>query len=209
MKNEMTRDSQIYSKVPEVTLGFWIIKILATTLGETGGDSVTMTWLKADVMANSGYLIGSAIFLSALIVLVLIQIAARKFHPFLYWATIVASTTFGTTLADFATRSLGIGYTGGSLLLFGCLMLVLALWHGSEGTISVNTVSTPLVEAFYWTAITFSQTLGTALGDWIADTGHLGYEAAHWCSLRDWQSLPLCTTGRMCLACCCSGQRSS
>ena len=176
MKNEMTRDSQIYSKVPEVTLGFWIIKILATTLGETGGDSVTMTWLKADVMANSGYLIGSAIFLSALIVLVLIQIATRKFHPFLYWATIVASTTFGTTLADFATRSLGIGYTGGSLLLFGCLMLVLALWHGSEGTISVNTVSTPRVEAFYWTAITFSQTLGTALGDWIADTGGLGYE---------------------------------
>jgi len=176
VKNEMTRDSQIYSKVPEVTLGFWIIKILATTLGETGGDSVTMTWLKADVMANSGYLIGSAIFLSALIVLVLIQIAARKFHPFLYWATIVASTTFGTTLADFATRSLGIGYTGGSLLLFGCLMLVLALWHGSEGTISVNTVSTPRVEAFYWTAITFSQTLGTALGDWIADTGGLGYE---------------------------------
>jgi len=176
VKNEMTRDSQIYSKVPEVTLGFWIIKILATTLGETGGDSVTMTWLKADVMANSGYLIGSAIFLSALIVLVLIQIAARKFHPFLYWATIVASTTFGTTLADFATRSLGIGYTGGSLLLFGCLMLVLALWYGSEGTISVNTVSTPRVEAFYWTAITFSQTLGTALGDWIADTGGLGYE---------------------------------
>src|SRR4029078_3180571 len=173
----MTRGSQIYSKVPEVTLGFWIIKILATTLGETGGDSVTMTWLKADVMATSGYLIGSAIFLSALIVLVLIQIAARKFHPFLYWATIVASTTFGTTLADFATRSLGIGYTGGSLLLVGGLMVVLALWHGSEGTISVNTVSTPRVEAFYWTAITLSQTLGTALGDWIAATGGLGYEA--------------------------------
>jgi uncharacterized membrane-anchored protein len=164
------------SKVPEVTLGFWIIKILATTLGETGGDTVTMTWLKADVMVNSGYLIGSAIFLSALIVLVVIQIAAKKFHPFLYWATIVASTTFGTTLADFATRSLGIGYTGGSLLLFGCLMLVLALWYWSEGTISVNIVSTRRVEAFYWTAITFSQTLGTALGDWIADTGGLGYE---------------------------------
>ena len=108
--------------------------------------------------------------------LVVIQIAAKKFHPFLYWATIVASTTFGTTLADFATRSLGIGYTGGSLLLFGCLMLVLALWYWSEGTISVNTVSTLRVEAFYWTAITFSQTLGTALGDWIADTGGLGYE---------------------------------
>jgi uncharacterized membrane-anchored protein len=170
------RSEHYASKVPEVTLGFWIIKILATTLGETGGDSVTMTWLKADVMVNSGYLIGSAIFLSALVVLVVIQIAAKKFHPFLYWATIVASTTFGTTLADFATRSLGIGYTGGSLLLFGCLMLVLALWYWSEGTISVNTVSTPRVEAFYWTAITFSQTLGTALGDWIADTGGLGYE---------------------------------
>jgi uncharacterized membrane-anchored protein len=163
------------SKVPEVTLGFWIIKILATTLGETGGDSVTMTWLKADVIANSGYLVGSGIFLSTLIVLVGTQIAAKKFHPFLYWATIVASTTFGTTLAG-ATRSLGIGYAGGSLLLFGCLMLVLALWYWSEGTISVNTVSTPRVEAFYWTAITFSQTLGTALGDWVADTGRLGYE---------------------------------
>ena len=164
------------NKVPEVTLGFWIIKILATTLGETGGDTVTMTWLKADVMVNAGYLVGSAIFLSVLIVLVIAQIVAHKFHPFLYWATIVASTTFGTTMADFATRSLGIGYTGGSLLLFTCLMVVLALWYRSEGTISVNTVSTPRVEAFYWAAITFSQTLGTALGDWIADTGGLGYE---------------------------------
>ena len=172
----MKRDSKTYSKVPEVTLGFWIIKILATTLGETGGDTVTMTWLKADVVVNAGYLIGSAIFLSVLIALVITQIAAKKFHPFVYWATIVASTTFGTTMADFATRSLGIGYTGGSLLLFACLMLVLALWYWSEGTISVNTVSTPRVESFYWAAITFSQTLGTALGDWIADTGGLGYE---------------------------------
>ena len=172
----MTGGSHGYSKVPEVTLGFWIIKILATTLGETGGDTVTMSWLKADVTVNSGYLVGSVIFLSALVVLVVTQIAAKKFHPFLYWATIVASTTFGTTLADFATRSLGVGYTGGSLLLFGCLMLVLALWYWSEGTISVNTVSTPRVEAYYWAAITFSQTLGTALGDWIADTGDLGYE---------------------------------
>ena len=173
----MARDFEVQaSKVPEVTLGFWIIKILATTLGETAGDTVTMTWLKADVMVNSGYLVGSAIFLSALIVLVVIQIVAKKFHPFLYWATIVASTTFGTTMADFADRSLGIGYTGGSLLLFTCLMVVLALWYWSEGTISVNTVSTPRVEAFYWAAITFSQTLGTALGDWIADTGGLGYE---------------------------------
>src|SRR6185436_16089457 len=172
----MTRDSQIYSKVPEVTLGFWIIKILATTLGETGGDTVTMTWLKADVMANTGYLVGSAIFLSILVALVAWQIKAKEFHPVLYWSTIVASTTFGTTMADFADRSLGIGYTGGSLLLFGCLMAVLGLWYWSEGTISVNTVSTPRVEVFYWGAITFSQTLGTALGDWIADTGGLGYE---------------------------------
>jgi uncharacterized membrane-anchored protein len=163
------------TKVPEVTLGFWIIKIFATTLGETGGDSITMTWLKADVMVNAGYLVGSAIFLSVLIVLVVIQISAKKFHPFLYWSVIVASTTAGTTMADFATRSLGIGYTGGSLLLFACLMAVLGLWYWSEGSISVETVSTPRVEAFYWGAITFSQTLGTALGDWIADTGGLGY----------------------------------
>jgi uncharacterized membrane-anchored protein len=127
-------------------------------------------------MANSGYLVGSAIFLALLLVLVIAQIVARKFHPFLYWATIAASTTFGTTLADFADRSLGIGYTGGSLLLFTCLMVVLAIWYWSEGTISVNSVSTPRVEVFYWGAITFSQTLGTALGDWIADTGRLGYE---------------------------------
>ena len=170
-----SRVSEDYAnKVPEVTLGFWIIKILATTLGETLGDSVTMTWLKADVMVNSGYLVGSAIFLSALIVLVAVQISAKRFHPFLYWSVIVASTTAGTAVADFATRSLGIGYTGGSLILFACLMTVLASWYRSEGSISVDTVSTPRVEAFYWAAITFSQTLGTALGDWIADTG-LGY----------------------------------
>jgi uncharacterized membrane-anchored protein len=174
---DVTRDFEVQaSKVPEVTFGFWIIKILATTLGETGGDSVTMSWLKADVMVNTGYLVGSAIFLTLFIALVIAQIVARKFHPILYWATIVASTTFGTTMADFADRSLGIGYTGGALLLFSCLMAVLALWHWSEGTISVNTVSTPRVEAFYWAAITFSQTLGTALGDWIADTGGLGYQ---------------------------------
>jgi uncharacterized membrane-anchored protein len=157
------------TKVPEVTLTFWIIKIAATTLGETGGDSVTMT-------LNWGYLIGTAIFLSLLVGFVVWQIIAKKFHPFLYWATIVASTTFGTTMADFADRSLGIGYTGGSTLLFLCLMTVLGLWYWSERTISVNTVSTPKVEAFYWAAITFSQTLGTALGDWLADTGGLGYE---------------------------------
>src|SRR5690348_7765388 len=157
------------SKVPEVTLAFWIIKIAATTLGETGGDSVTMT-------LNWGYLDGTAIFVGLLIALVAAQILASRFHPFLYWATIVASTTFGTTMADFADRSLGIGYTGGSTLLFCCLMVVLGLWHWSEGTISVDTVSTPKVEAFYWAAITFSQTLGTALGDWTADSTGLGYE---------------------------------
>jgi uncharacterized membrane-anchored protein len=157
------------SKVPQVTLVFWIIKIAATTLGETGGDSVTMT-------LNWGYLIGTVLFLSLLAVLVIWQILADKFHPFLYWATIVASTTFGTTMADFADRSLGIGYTGGSALLFFCLMAVLGLWYWSQGTVSVDTVSTPKVEAFYWATITFSQTLGTALGDWLADTGGLGYE---------------------------------
>ncbi len=159
---------QACSKVPAVTLGFWIIKIAATTLGETGGDTITMT-------LNWGYLAGTALFLVILIALVAAQIAARKFHPVLYWATIVASTTFGTTMADFADRSLGIGYTGGSTLLLTCLILVLALWYAAEGTIAVDTVSTPKVEAFYWAAITFSQTLGTALGDWIADTGDLGY----------------------------------
>jgi len=157
------------SKVPAVTLLFWILKIAATTLGETGGDTVTMT-------LNWGYLAGTVLFLSVLIVLVTVQILAKTFHPLLYWATIIASTTFGTTMADFADRSLGIGYTGGSLLLFICLVTVLGLWYWSQGTISVNTVSTPKVEAFYWAAITFSQTLGTALGDWIADTGGLGYE---------------------------------
>jgi uncharacterized membrane-anchored protein len=160
---------QTLSKVPEVTLGFWIIKVAATTLGETGGDSVTMT-------LNWGYLTGTAIFLGLLISLVIAQILAKRFHPVLYWATIVASTTFGTTMADFADRSLGIGYTGGSALLLVCLVAVLGLWYWSQGTISVNTVSTPKVEAFYWAAITFSQTLGTALGDWMADTGGLGYE---------------------------------
>ncbi len=156
------------SKVPAVTLGFWIIKIAATTLGETGGDTVTMT-------LNWGYLAGTALFLGLLVALVGAQIRSTQFRPFLYWATIVASTTFGTTMADFADRSLGIGYAGGSSLLLTCLIAVLALWYWSEGTISVNTVTAPKAEAFYWAAVTFSQTLGTALGDWIADTG-LGYE---------------------------------
>jgi uncharacterized membrane-anchored protein len=164
-KNEKTG----VSKVPEVTLGFWIIKILATTLGETGGDTVTMT-------LNGGYLAGTALFGALLVVLVVAQIVAKRFHPVLYWATIVASTTFGTTMADFADRSLGIGYAGGAGLLLLCVVSVLGVWHWSQGTVSVNTVSSPKVEAFYWAAITFSQTLGTALGDWLADTGGLGYE---------------------------------
>ena len=156
------------SKVPEVTLVFWIIKIAATTLGETGGDTVTMT-------LDWGYLLGTALFLSLLVVFVVLQIAAKKFHPFLYWATIVASTTAGTTMADFADRSLGIGYAGGSSLLLACLMATLALWYWSQGSISVVSVNTAKVEIFYWIAITFSQTLGTALGDWTADDTGLGY----------------------------------
>ncbi|HEX3504936.1 MAG TPA: hypothetical protein VHU22_16225 [Xanthobacteraceae bacterium] len=157
------------SKVPEVTLGFWIIKILATTLGETGGDTVTMT-------LNWGYLAGTALFLSLLVILVIWQTAAKTFHPALYWATIIASTTAGTTMADFADRSLGIGYTGGSLVLLACVLATLGAWYWSQGSISVATVNTPKVEAFYWIAITFSQTLGTALGDWTADDTGLGYD---------------------------------
>jgi uncharacterized membrane-anchored protein len=165
----MTRAVEQYaSKVPEVTLIFWIIKIAATTLGETGGDSVTMT-------LNWGYLAGTAIFFAILVLLVIIQIKAEKFHPFIYWATIVASTTAGTTMADFADRSLGIGYAGGSALLFACLMAVLGAWYWALGSISVTTINTPKAEAFYWSAITFSQTLGTALGDWMADNTGLGY----------------------------------
>jgi uncharacterized membrane-anchored protein len=160
---------QALSKVPAVTLGFWVIKVFATTLGETGGDTVTMT-------LGWGYLAGVMLFGGVLAALVVAQIFAKRFYRILYWATIVASTTFGTTLADFADRSLGIGYTGGSLLLLCCLLATLGVWHWSEGTVSVNTVSTPKVEAFYWATITFSQTLGTALGDWLADTRGFGYE---------------------------------
>lgn len=162
---------ELLSKVPAVTLGFWIIKILATTLGETGGDTVSMSM-------NLGYLIGTAIFLAVLLVLVGFQIAAKRFHPFLYWATIIASTTAGTTMADYATRSMGIGYTGGSILLLGCVLASLAAWRVTLGSISVETVREPKAEIFYWVTITFSQTLGTALGDWTADTGGLGYAGA-------------------------------
>lgn len=165
------QERQILSKVPAVTLGFWIIKILATTLGETAGDTVTMTM-------KLGYLAGTVIFMTVLIVLVWGQITAKRFRPFLYWATIIASTTAGTALADFATRSLGIGYTGGSLLLLACVLASLAVWRWSTGSISSDTISTPRAEGFYWLTITFSQTLGTALGDWTADTGGLGYIGA-------------------------------
>jgi len=162
---------QALAKVPAVTLGFWIIKILATTLGETGGDTVTMTM-------NLGYLTGTFIFLSVLLVLVIVQVRAKKFHALLYWTTIVASTTAGTTMADFADRSLGIGYAGGSAVLLLCVFGVLWMWYRAEGSVSVNTVNTPRVEAFYWATITFSQTLGTALGDWMADDTGLGYTGA-------------------------------
>jgi len=164
------------TKVPAITLGFWIIKILATTLGETGGDTVTMTWLgETTPDANgSGYLIGTAIFGALLIGLVWAQIRASRFNRWLYWATIIASTTAGTTLADFATRSIGIGYPGGSLLLLACVLASLFIWYRALGTIDVNSVTGPREESYYWITITFSQTLGTALGDWIADSG-LGY----------------------------------
>lgn len=157
------------SKVPEVTLIFWIIKIFATTLGETGGDAVSMSM-------NLGYLVGTAIFAAIFFIAVLAQIKAKGFNPFLYWTTIIATTTVGTTLADYADRSLGIGYAGGSSLLFLLLMLSLFIWYRTLGSVSVDTVSSPKAEVFYWVTIMFSQTLGTALGDWTADTAGLGYE---------------------------------
>jgi uncharacterized membrane-anchored protein len=157
------------NKVPEVTLVFWVIKILATTLGETGGDSLSMS-------LNLGYAVSSFIFIGIFAVAVIAQISAKAFHPWLYWLVVIATTTAGTTMADFADRSLGIGYPGGASLLFLLLMLSLLVWYWSAGSISVNTVSTPKIETFYWVAILFSQTLGTALGDWMADTNGLGYQ---------------------------------
>jgi uncharacterized membrane-anchored protein len=157
------------SKVPAVTLGFWVIKIIATTLGETGGDAASMT-------LNWGYALSSALFIGIFVFAVAAQIAAKRFHPLLYWAVIIATTTAGTTMADFADRSLGIGYPGGSLILFVLLMASLGVWYWQAGSISVDTVASPRIEMFYWTAILFSQTLGTALGDWMADSNGLGYE---------------------------------
>lgn len=166
-----TSTEHALAKVPEVTLGFWLIKIAATTLGETGGDAVSMSM-------NLGYLVGTAIFAAIFLAAVVAQVKAKGFHPFLYWATIIATTTVGTTLADFADRSLGIGYAGGSSLLLALLLGSLFVWHRTLGSVSVSTVSSPKAEAFYWLTIMFSQTLGTALGDWTADTAGLGYTGA-------------------------------
>jgi uncharacterized membrane-anchored protein len=163
--NEFLRQS----KVPEVTLIFWLIKILATTLGETGGDAVSMSM-------GLGYALSSLIFIGAFAAAVAVQISVKTFRPLLYWFVVIATTTGGTTMADFADRSLGIGYPGGASLLFMLLMVSLAFWRWVEGTISVDTVTAPRAETFYWVSIMFSQTLGTALGDWMADTNGLGYE---------------------------------
>src|SRR5882757_4065093 len=162
-------NSDTIAKVPAVTLGFWIIKIIATTLGETGGDAVSMT-------LNWGYALSSALFIGIFVVAVAAQIAAKRFHPFLYWTVIVATTTAGTTMADFADRSLGIGYAGGAFILFALLMASLGVWYRSAGSVSIHSIASPKVEMFYWGTILFSQTLGTALGDWMADTTGLGYE---------------------------------
>ena len=168
MKETVLNNASTLSKVPELTLIFWIIKIVATTLGETGGDAVSMSM-------NLGYLAGTAIFAVIFFIAVFAQVKAKQFHPVLYWTTIIATTTVGTTLADFADRSLGIGYAGGASLLFILLMVSLAVWYKSLGSVSVETVNAPKEEIFYWVTIMFSQTLGTALGDWTADTAGLGY----------------------------------
>lgn len=164
----ITDSQQAPSKVPEITLVFWIIKILATTLGETGGDALSMSM-------GLGYLVSTLIFAAIFAVAVMIQIPAKKFHPVVYWATIIATTTVGTTLADFSDRSLGIGYAGGATILAALLLGSLLLWRRTLGSVAVETVSSPQSEMFYWVTIMFSQTLGTALGDWAADTADLGY----------------------------------
>ncbi len=169
MKNSNLKDG--LSKVPELTLLFWIIKIAATTLGETAGDAVSMSM-------DLGYLVGTAIFATVFLVAVVIQIKAARFHPVIYWTTIIATTTVGTTMADFADRSLGIGYAGGSSVLLALLIGSLFIWHRSLGSISVNSINNPKSELFYWITIMFSQTLGTALGDWTADSAGFGYSGS-------------------------------
>ena len=165
------RTQHALSKVPEITLVFWITKIFATTLGETGGDALSMSM-------NLGYLLSTGIFAAIFLAAVFVQIRAKQFHPVIYWTTIIATTTVGTTLADFADRSLGIGYAGGSALLLGLLFLALAIWYRTLGSVSISSVGSAKSEMFYWVTIMFSQTLGTALGDWTADTAGLGYEGA-------------------------------
>lgn len=165
---------QEFTKVAAVTFTFWVIKIAATTLGETGGDAVTMSM-------NLGYLTGTVIFALLFVIAAGAQIAARKFHPFLFWAVIIATTTVGTTLADLLDRSLGIGYAGGTSILIVLLLGTLALWHRALGSVSVSDIHSRKAEVFYWATILFSQTLGTALGDWMADAQGglgLGYEGA-------------------------------
>lgn len=169
--DQKTNYGEALSKVPELTLIFWVIKIFATTLGETAGDAMSMS-------LNLGYLISTFIFAAFFLIAVIAQIKSKQFHPYLYWLTIIATTTVGTTLADYATRSLGIGYTGGSTLLLGLLLASLMVWYKTLGSVSVDSLNTPKAEIFYWITIMFSQTLGTALGDWTADTAGLGYLGA-------------------------------
>lgn len=198
-------------KVPQVTLLFWLIKIAATTLGETGGDAVSMSWLGETTPGATGYgyLVGTAIFAAIFALAVWAQIRATRFHPFLYWTTIIASTTVGTTLADYVTRSLGIGYAGGSTLLLALVLGSLWWWKHALGTVSVDSVADPTSEVFYWLTIMCSQTLGTALGDWVADTGAWATPAACWCSAACSHSSPPCTAGRRSRIPCCSGRPSS
>jgi uncharacterized membrane-anchored protein len=193
---------QILSKVPEVTLIFWIIKILATTLGETGGNAVSMSM-------NVGYLVSTGIFGAIFIVAGIAKISAKRFHPALYWTTIIATTTVGTTLADFADRSLGIGYAGGTTILFALLMTSLFIWYRTLGSVAVDTVASPKAEMFYWITIMFSQTLGTALGDWTADTADLGYSGGAIVFSAMLAIVAACTIERPYRAQCFSGQPSS
>jgi uncharacterized membrane-anchored protein len=189
---------ELFAKVPEITVAFWLIKIAATTLGETGGDALSMSM-------GLGYLTSTAIFGLIFVVAVIAQVKWQSFHPVVYWTTIVATTTVGTTLADFADRSLGIGYAGGSLLLLTLLMISLFVWYRSMGSVSIHSVRSPDSEGFYWLTIMFSQTLGTALGDWTADSAGLGYEGGHYCSVAYWLLLLWRTNGLSYHLCYCFG----